>query len=73
MVPTIAIINKKFKKIGFLFIKVPFMRDFQHTSSKRVENNPFFSMEMVRVYMQILLNMSFLTKHLVGERTVFSL
>jgi len=59
--------------MGFLFIKVHFIIYSQRTSGSCVEKTQLLSREMMRVGMKILLNMNFLLKHLVGERTVILL
>jgi len=72
-VPTITVINKDIKEMGFLFIEALFIIDSQSPSSKRVENAQCLRMEMMGVGMKIFLSMSFLLKHLVGEGTVIIL
>lgn len=66
----ITIFNKDIKEMGILLLEAPFIRDPQGTSRQSVENPQLLGREMVGTSMNILLRMSFLAKHSVGEGTI---
>ena len=69
----ITVFNKDIKEMGFLLIEALFIRDPLGTSCKGVENPQLLGREMMGTSMKILLRMSFLAKHSVGEGTILIL
>lgn len=72
-VSTITVFNKDIKEVGFLLLEALIIKDPKGTSCKGVENPQLLGREMVGTSMKILLRMSFLAKHSVGEGTILIL
>ena len=71
--PTIAILHKDIKEMGFVLIKALIIRNPMGTSSEGVKNTQFLREVMMGIGMKILLSMHFLPKNLVAKGTIIVL